>query len=54
MDSKKIQKNLFTKQKQTQILKTILRLPKGQGQGGGDKLGGWDSYVYTTIYKIDN
>ena len=28
---------LFTKQKQTQILKTNLWLPKGKGGGGRDK-----------------
>ena len=22
--------------------------------GGKDKLGGWDKYIHTTVYKIDN
>jgi len=32
---KMLQMNLFTKEKQTQTLKTILWSPKGKGGGGG-------------------
>lgn len=40
---KEIQMNLFTKQKDSQIQKTNLQLPKGYGGGWKrDKLGGWD------------
>ena len=40
---KMIQKNLFTKQKQTQKTETKLRVTKGETVGGeGDKLGGWN------------
>ena len=39
---KKIQMNLFIKQKQTHRQKTNLWLPKGKGRGGKDKWGSWD------------
>ena len=44
--------NLFTKQKQTQRQKISLWLLKGKGKR--DKLGVWDYYLDTTIYKTDN
>ena len=25
-----------------------------RGKGGWDELGGWDWYIYTTMYKIEN
>ena len=43
--------NLFTKQKQTQTLKTNLWLPKEKWVG--NKLGVWDQQIQTTVYKID-
>ena len=48
---KKIQMNLFTKQKQT--LKTSLWLPKGT-DGGRDGLGVWDWHVHTTVCGMDD
>ena len=45
--------NLFTKQKQTQALKTNLYLPKKK-MGGRDKFRVWDQYIYVIIYKTDN
>ena len=45
--------NSFTKQKDSQILKTNLQLPKGK-HGVGDKLGAWDYHTPMAIYKIDN
>ena len=32
---------------------TNLWLPQGKGQGRG-KLGVWDEYIHTTVYKMDN
>ena len=49
-----IQMNLFTKQKQAQIQRTNLWLPKGKvGWCGRDKLGVWDWQMPATVYKID-
>ena len=51
VESKKmIQKNLFTKQKQTHRLQ---KQTYGYGEpwGGRDKLGVWDEYMHTTIYN---
>ena len=51
---KMIQRNLFTKQKQTHRLR---KQTYGSQRGkwwGRDKLGAWDSHTHTTIYKIDN
>ena len=36
---------------QSQTQKTRLWFPKRKA---GDKLGAWDSHMYTTIYKVDN
>ena len=44
--------NLFTKQKYIHRHRTNLWLSKGERQGGY-KLGVWDQYIHTTIYKID-
>ena len=49
-----IQKNLFTKQKQTHSLQ---KQTYGYGEpwgGGRDKLGVWDEHILNTIYTVDN
>ena len=43
--------NLFTKQKQTQTLKTNVWSPKGKWVG--NKLVVWDQQMQTAVYKID-
>ena len=50
MESNKNYTKELIKQKQTQILKQNLWLPK-EKHGGRDKLEGWNLYLYTTIYK---
>ena len=47
-----IQMNLFTKQIQTHRHRK--QTYGYQRVGGRDKLGGWDWYTHTTIYKTDN
>ena len=42
--------NFFAKQKQTQILKTNLLLPKGTAVGGGDGPGIW--YWHITLWYM--
>ena len=51
---KMIQKNLFTKQKQTQTFPNQIYGYQRGYVGSGDKLGASDKYMYITIYKIDN
>ena len=46
--------NLFTKQKQTYRHRKQTYGYRGGKGWGRDKLGGWDSHLYTTMYKIDN
>ena len=36
------------------ILKTNLWLPTGETWRMGDKLGAWDKYTHTSMYKTDN
>ena len=51
-----IQMKLLTKQKQTQTLKTNLRLPKRKGECEGIKLGVWDiiynAYICINILNL--
>ena len=57
MESKKNDTSKLISETETdsRTSKTNLRLPKGKhGWGGRDKLGVWDEYIHTTIYKIDN
>ena len=49
-----IQKNLFTKQKQTQRLREWTYGYQGEKVGGRDRLGVWDWQVHIAIFKIDN
>ena len=42
--------NLFTKQKDSEMQKTILLLPKGKV---GATLGVWEEQIHTTVYKIN-
>ena len=42
--------NLFTKQKDSEMQKTILLLPKGKV---GTTLGVWEEQIHTTVYKIN-
>ena len=52
---KKIQMNLFPKQKETRRhKKQTYGYPRGKGSQGRDRLGVWDSHTHTTIYKQDN
>ena len=49
--------NLFTQQKQTHRLRKQTYGYQGRKRGmgaGRDKLGAWDYYIHTTMYKIDN
>ena len=46
-------KNLFTKQKQTQISKSILCLPWVKPLGGGKNWEGRNN-IYTLLYRIDD
>ena len=39
--------------KQTQRFETKLMVTKGVMWGERDKIGGWDRYIHTAIYKID-
>ena len=51
-----IQMNLYSKHKQTNRptdIENKLMVTKGESQER-DKLGVWDSYIYTTMYKTDN
>ena len=50
---KKMPKNLFIKQKQTQILKLILWLPQVRPLWGGKNWEG-ENNTYTLFYKIDD
>ena len=43
---------IYKTETDSQIQKTNLWLPKGEGEGR-DKLGVWDQQIQTTIYKID-
>ena len=45
--------NLFTKQKQTELLKQTYGYRRGS-MGRRDKSGAWDEHTYTTVYKVDN
>ena len=46
--------NVYARQKQTQIQKTNLWLPKGREKGEGQIRGmGLTDIVQTTVYKID-
>ena len=52
---KKIQMNLFIKQKQTYRLRGWTCSYWEQGKGGEeDRLGVWDWHAHTAIFKIDN
>ena len=48
-----IQKNLFTKQKQTQRCQNQTYGYRKGNVGGRDELGGLDWHIHTTIYKIN-
>ena len=47
---KKIQRNLFTKQKQTYRLRKKPDSYQRRNVGDGDKLGVWDKYIHMTLY----
>ena len=50
-----IQTNLFTEQKQTHTnLENELRLQAGERMEGRDSRGGWDGYVHSAVFKMDN
>ena len=51
---KKIQRNLFTKQKQTHRFRERTYGYQGGRVGGRDRLGVWDWHKHTDIFKIDN
>ena len=44
---------IYKTEKDLQLLKTNLSLPKGKCWGE-HKSGAWDEHTHTTIYKIDN
>ena len=46
--------NLFTKQKQTHRARKQTYGHQRENVGRRDKLGAWNCYKHTTIYKIDN
>ena len=50
---KMMQKNLFTKQKQTQWFQNQIYGYKRGNVKGRDKMRGWDWHIHATIYKID-
>ena len=50
---KKIQINLFTKQKQTHSLREQIYGYQEWRVAGRDRLGVWDWHVHTAIFKID-
>ena len=55
LKEKKIQMNLFPKQKETQRHRTqIYGYQRGKGAERRDKLGGWDQQIHTTMCKIDS
>ena len=43
---------IYKTETELQMQKTNLWLPGGKG--GRDKLGDWDGFIHTTIYKINN
>ena len=49
-----IQMNLFTKQRQTHRLREWTYGYQGGRMGERDRLGVWDGYVHTAIFKVDN
>ena len=51
---KMIQKDCFTKQKQTHGLQKQIHGYQREEVGGGSKLGIWNKHIYTTIHKRDN
>ena len=48
-----IQKNLLAKQKQTQKFQNQIYSYRRGNIEERNKLGGWDWYIHTTIYKTD-
>ena len=50
---KMIQKNLLTKQKQTQRFQNQIYGYQRGNEAGQDGLGGWDWQLHSIIYKID-
>ena len=49
--------NLFTNRNRLTDFKnkfTVTKGGTGQGGGGGDKLGVWDSHKHITVYKVDD
>ena len=48
-----VQKNLFTKQKQTHRFQNLTYGFQRGNTAGRNKLGSWDQHIHTTIYKID-
>ena len=49
---KMIQKNLFTKQKQTQKIPNQTYGYQRGTVAGREELRGWDWHIHTTVYKI--
>ena len=45
--------NLFTKQTDSQILKTKLVVTKGEGGGEKDRLGVWDWHICHILHGTD-
>ena len=54
LKKKKIQVNLFTKQKQTHRLRERTYGYQRGRVGGSNRQGVWDWHVHTVIFKIDN